>query len=218
LNAGTTVVDELDELTALIEYRPAVMQEALAQRDNIPAYWQGVFGYRKATHPCTFYATQGALRIAEFCAMYQKNIYQRPRPSQLSPNLMPPIVVPGHASFPSAHASESYTLSLTLAEIFRRADVLANLLLFPSVPAPVPLANPPPPPPPPAGSPDPLTRLAQRISRNREVLGLHYPSDSAAGLDLAQQIFTIMLNCPTIIGLMNAAATEWVSYTTGGPL
>jgi membrane-associated phospholipid phosphatase len=125
---------------------------------------------------------------------------------------MPPIVVPGHASFPSAHATESYTLSLTLAEIFHRANLLLPpLVAIPSVPDP-------PVDPPVAPPADPLTRLAQRVSRNREVLGLHYPSDSAAGKDLAEQIFPIIKNCPTIIGLMNAAAAEWCLYTSGGPL
>jgi len=168
--------------------------------------------------------TQGVLRIAQFCAMYHKNKHQRPRPSQLSPSLNPPVEVPGHASFPSAHATESYTLSLTLAEIFHRANQLNPALqVIPSVPDPPPV---PPAPPPLVLLADPLTRLAQRVSRNREVLGLHYPSDSAAGKDLAQQIFQILVGldnagnpvCPTINALIDAAAAEWRRYTSGGPL
>ena len=34
-----------------------------------------------------------ALRVAQFVAMYYKNRYQRARPSQLWPELMPPIAV-----------------------------------------------------------------------------------------------------------------------------
>jgi hypothetical protein len=39
----------------------------------------------------------------------------------------------------------------------------------------------------------PLQRTAQRIARNREVIGVHYPSDSAAGEKLAQMSFMILM-------------------------
>ena len=44
----------------------------------------------------------------------------------------------------------------------------------------------------------PLWRIAERIARNREVLGMHYPSDSEAGLRLAAQALPILLACPLI--------------------
>ncbi len=37
-----------------------------------------------------------------------------------------------------------------------------------------------------------LMALADRIARNREIAGLHFPSDSAAGANLARQIFVIL--------------------------
>jgi len=37
-----------------------------------------------------------------------------------------------------------------------------------------------------------LNALAGRIARNREIAGLHYPSDSLAGRNLAQEISTIL--------------------------
>jgi hypothetical protein len=59
-----------------------------------------------------------------------------------------------------------------------------------------------PPPPPPRVVPpkpwSPLQRMAQRIARNREVLGLHYPSDSAAGKLLAEESFKILMQCDSI--------------------
>jgi len=56
-------------------------------------------------------------------------------------------------------------------------------------------------------------RLAQRIARNREILGLHYPSDSEAGKKIAQESMGMFLNCPTVARLVEAAAAEWVIYT-----
>ena len=38
-----------------------------------------------------------------------------------------------------------------------------------------------------------LTRLAERVARNREVLGLHYRSDSEAGKNVAAQILPLLV-------------------------
>jgi hypothetical protein len=58
--------------------------------------------------------------------------------------------------------------------------------------------------------------MAQRIARNREVLGLHYPSDSKAGMTLAQMTFNILKQCKSIRdpqpphdGLFKQAKAEW---------
>ena len=50
--------------------------------------------------------------VALFVSMYYKGKYKRPRPSELCPALLPPIVVPGHASFPSGHATQARLMSL----------------------------------------------------------------------------------------------------------
>jgi hypothetical protein len=51
--------------------------------------------------------------------------------------------------------------------------------------------------------------MAQRIARNREVLGLHYPSDSAAGKELAHLSFEILKQCDSYKTLRDAATDEW---------
>jgi membrane-associated phospholipid phosphatase len=169
------------------------MAEALAQRTRLDVYFGGVFGFSRSSHPNTSYLLEGMLRIAQFQVMYHKAKHQRPRPSQLAPQLLPPIAVPGHASFPSGHATQAYSLQFALAEVFRLA-----VGVVPSA----------------AQANSPLGRLAQRIARNREVLGLHYPSDSEAGMDLARQTFDLAnsANCPTIKSLIAAAAQEWREY------
>jgi len=55
--------------------------------------------------------------------------------------------------------------------------------------------------------------MAQRIARNREVMGLHYRFDSKAGKLLAQESFTLLMECPSIDdpvnGIIVLARNEW---------
>ncbi len=50
---------------------------------------------------------------------------------------------------------------------------------------------------------------AMRIARNREIGGLHYPSDTAAGRLLARQIADSLLANPKFQQLVEAARSEW---------
>src|SRR3954453_5225625 len=76
----------------------------------------------------------------------------------------------------------------------------------------LPVAAPPPPPPPPLLDPvaelSPLRMMAGRIARNREVAGLHFPSDSLIGKKLADGSFSIMMERPAVNDLIAAARLE----------
>jgi hypothetical protein len=180
---AAAIKKELDELLELVEYRPGVLAEAMAQSAAFLDYWRGVLSFNQMSHPFTFDLAWVALRVGEFQAMHYKRIFKRPRPSHLSPSLMPPIDPPGHASFPSGHATEAYLLSLCLKKVM------------------------------PVAAKKPLNRLAQRVARNREVLGVHYPSDSAAGKELAAQTFALLMTCSTVKELIREARKEWAPRT-----
>jgi hypothetical protein len=177
---------EKRDLLAAMEFRDNLMSEALAQMDSFADYFQGALSFSRATHPCTHLLYQGAMRSAEFAVMHYKNKFQRPRPSQLWPELLPPIQVPGHASFPSGHATQANTVAKVLRTVAAR--------VVPSVD-------------------DVTNRLAQRIARGREVLGLHYPSDSVAGARLADEVAAAYMGCATVARLITAARQEWQAYT-----
>jgi hypothetical protein len=78
-----------------------------------------------------------------------------------------------------------------------------------------PVATAPDNPPPPHPGISPLQQMAARIARNREVIGLHYPSDSKAGRLLAQESFKILMQCPSISdptnGVIARAKKEWIA-------
>ncbi|WP_375415444.1 hypothetical protein [uncultured Bradyrhizobium sp.] len=202
--AQAAINAELDELVKLIEYRPGVMSEAMAQRTNPWAYFRGILMCSSASAPATHTLVEIASHIGQFQVMHYKMLYNRPRPSQYSPDLLPPIDVPGHASYPSGHATESLLIALCLEQVMPAAASTPTLLV--GGPAP---DNPPPPNP----GKSPLQQMASRIARNREVLGLHFPSDSKAGRLLAQQSFDILMQCPSLSdptnGLIARAKAEW---------
>ena len=179
--------EERRNLISLIEFRNGDLNEVISQMISFDAYFQGALGYTSATHPCTNFLVQGAMRAAEFAAMHYKNSFQRPRPSQLWPELMPPVQVPGHASFPSAHATQAHTVAAVLRQVASAVVLSAD---------------------------DITTRLAQRIARGRELLGLHYPSDTVAGECLAEDVAVAFLTCPTVSRLVTAAQNEWEAFAT----
>jgi hypothetical protein len=175
---GRSLREEIDELVDLIEYRPGVLSEALMQRDNMLDYWRAILSFSRNSHPATFELARAALKVAQFMAVHFKWHFKFPRPSQLSPALMPPIDPPGHASYPSGHATEAYLLSAVLKLVMpNEADTA-------------------------------LDRLAERVARNREVLGLHYPRDSEAGKVLAARVLPFFLACETVEGLLEEVQQE----------
>ena len=63
-------------------------------------------------------------------------------------------------------------------------------------------------------STSPLRRIALRIARNREVLGLHYSSRTAASKHLAERSFEIQTQCESFDdtdteSIVSKASEEW---------
>ena len=111
--------------------------------------------------------------------MHFKLMHQRARPSQICPTLFPPVPVPGHASYPAGHGLIARLTSIALME-FVPATLHAALL-----------------------------ELARIVGFNREIAGLHYESDTAAGIQVANQVLPILNDCPTYQLVRGHAAAEW---------
>jgi hypothetical protein len=182
------IKNELAMIKQLIPFRQGVMAEALAQRNGIVAYFQTLCGFTTLSHRRTSELCAMALAIGGFYVMRYKKMFDRVRPSTLCPELMPPIPVPGHAAFPSGHATESHLIAKLLNHVIKPDDHPAKQLLGP---------------------------MAHRIAINREVLGLHYRSDSVAGAALADEIMKIIDGAAGahIRMLCEEAAKEWPGGT-----
>lgn len=156
-----TVGNEITGLaTAAANERADALSEILSQSNEFISYFLNMMTARPGAYPGTTQVLAIAGLVGTFVAMYYKALYARPRPSQLCPALLPPIEVPGHASFPSGHSTQAHLMALCMN------DVLAGLPQQPTMT-------------------DDLWTLADRIARNREIAGLHYASDTAAGVAFA---------------------------------
>jgi hypothetical protein len=178
---------ELDMLEALMGYRDGVMSEAITQATSIIPYFQGLVGFTDASHPQTTNLCIIALNLGQFAVMLYKQQFNRPRPSQLRPALLPQFDVPGHASYPSGHSTESHLIAYVLRRVLEKYHPALEM----------------------------LHPLADRIALNREVMGLHYRSDSEAGKVLAERIDRVIGNVAgheTIIKqTLSDATKEWNS-------
>ena len=159
------IFSEAKELDRLVEYaefdRDDALPEIIAQKDEFISYFMGLLSATPASHPQTYRLMHLLNLIAAFTAMYWKSRYRRLRPSQIRTKLLPPMQVPGHASYPSGHATQGHLIAYGMRLV-----------------VPAPNAN--------------LIGLAERIARNRELAGLHYPSDTDGGVRLATKIFALI--------------------------
>jgi len=164
LNGSAQVQDEINWLvTAAAEERADALGEVLSQSDEFISYFLNLMTARPAAYPKTTRVLAMTSLIGTSVAMYFKGAYQRPRPSQLCPALLPPIEVPGHASFPSGHSTQSHLLALIMQKVLQGLPQGATMF-------------------------DDLWTLADVIARNREIAGLHYRSDTEAGIAIATTV------------------------------
>lgn len=102
-------------------------------------------------------------RICEEVGLRYKARYDVPRPSVVSPQLRPFLENPAHASYPSNHSFQSFSMAYVFSRVAPE---------HPGVPE--------------------LFRSAQRVAENREWAGIHYPSDTKAGKSLARMFTPIL--------------------------
>jgi len=122
---------------------------------------------------------QNILTTCEYVGLIYKSKFNRLRAHQFEPRLRPLLAVPSHEAFPSNHAFQCFSIAFAFNTI------------LPEHPA-----------------TEELTRIAQNVAENREWGGLHYPSDTSAGRDLARRFAPYLRDA--FSATFNAAHKEWV--------
>jgi membrane-associated phospholipid phosphatase len=175
---------EIDALVLAAETERAdALGEILSQDDGFVPEFLGLLGATPSTHPATGALMDAAMLVGLAAAQHFKQVNDRPRPAQVCAALRPPVEAAGHAAYPSGHATQAFLIVRSLEAAFAGKAMLGAL------PA--------------------LTALAARIARNREIAGLHYPSDGAAGRELADLLHAALQPVPSFGAIQQAAAAEW---------
>jgi hypothetical protein len=195
VNPATTA-SEITALTlAARDERAAAMGEILSQDVEFTTDFMALLAITPGSHPSTYRVLHIASLIGSYAVLYYKGLRDRPRPSQVCPALLPPVPMPGHASWPSGHATQAWLKALCMEHVL--AGVLSGTLTTGDLGA----------------VSSNLRTLATRIARNREIAGLHYKTDSDAGRTLADTIapFLTGMGAATWFGKAVAAAKdEWL--------
>jgi len=221
--AWNAIRTELVQLTLMMEDdRARYLAEAEAQADGLSDYMTAYIGASPGRHPWTFELVSAGLAIGNVAYLFYKAHFKRVRPSVLCPGLTPPFGPPAHPSYPSGHSFLGHFVALLLLQIPGLSQRFGIMDDPPSA-----VAGRPPKWADLNGDkaiPSPLLWLSQRLARNREVIGVHYPSDSMASRHLAAGIWDALLpnstnptivpriECPTLRLIIERAKAEWPVY------
>jgi hypothetical protein len=160
--------EELKRLARLAEdERADALGEIIDQDRGFIGYFMAAMSISPRSHPGTCRLLFTGSLIGAYVSLHFKGLHQRRRPSQRAPALLPPIEVPGHASYPSGHATQARLMAKCVEEALPTTQLKSQLG-------------------------DVIDTLAARIARNREIAGLHFHSDTVAGRALADDAFAIL--------------------------
>ena len=158
-------MQQLDLVATYSELREDRAAEVLSQLHGGSAFWASIIGMTSHRHRYTAELVDLAMSLATHVEMRIKHAMAVPRPVEMSPQIQPFIPTPGHASWPSGHATEAYLTCRLLQALLPNAPQYREQ----------------------------LERLAARIAVNRTVAGLHFPVDSAVGRLLGTSLAEFMV-------------------------
>jgi len=188
--------DYLIFLDRYADLRPDRVAEIMTQMGGALAFLSSIAFLHPARTPYTLELLAAALRLANFAEMRFKHTLACRRPNEFSAQVQPIILTPSHGSFPSGHATESFTMAVVLWEILKASGIEPYN----------------------TDSTDwgeQLARLAARVATNRTVAGVHFPVDSAAGAVLGITLgLYFVKRCDTTSPAYDAFEFDGTQYPT----
>lgn len=189
---------EVRKILDLAPEREERFMEVMDQDDADGAvnYWLGMLQISPARNPATYLMVRLGRRIGEHVVMCLKGYFRSPRPSQLSPAIVPMIDPPATPSFPAGHSVQAYLMSYLMA--YSLPNIPQQSLENPNT------------------AEGPLFDLAYRVSQNRIVAGVHFPTDIEAGKAVGIQCFKALTEVRSVwderTGLRAKVRTEFPQY------
>jgi hypothetical protein len=169
------------------------MAEILTQIDNQLAFIATITGLNLNHHRWTWEWLGAALSLVIPVEVRLKHALACRRPVAYSPQVQPVITTPGHGTYPMGHAAQIYMLVESLKVLLCLKDRPAQALQ--------------------------LELLAERVSINRVVAGVHFPIDAHAGRALGRAMARyFLMRCGLQVldapsgfgqGLQDGQAASW---------
>ncbi len=157
-----------------VEYWSALrserMAEILLETSNILLPMASVVDINPARRPHTIELLEAYYTTVAAVEMRFKNAMACRRPVEYSAQVQPMIQTPGHSSFPSGHATESFSFAFLLATLAEYRSGAGHGTKASAETA------------------DQLAAHAYRTTQNRVVAGVHFPVDNAAGEALGLRV------------------------------
>lgn len=182
-NSSQRTRAELDYLLQLQEDRTEEDIERIKTEIKLVGFVFDEMTYPEITDLKNRPRTAALAKAANFditIVMFQaKQHFNRVRPHFLEPRIKPAIPVPDHPAYPSGHSTQAYMWAFLLCELVK-PERHSSIL---------------------AG--------AKLIATDRELAGVHYPSDTALGRGIARRVVDLWMENPKFRTLVEAARTEW---------
>ena len=185
---GDTLENEFKDTMKMAALRNDRMAEILTQVTVPYPFFAMVLNLQPGRHRFTFEMMAAAFNFASAVGQRFKHRFRVVRPADRSSLIQPVLLTPGHSSYPAGHAAQCHLVKVILAQLL---DTLATLEIKSQ-----------------------LEALANRISENRVVAGLHFNVDNAQGKVLGEKLAGYFIDKSKVAGsglewLWRRAKDEW---------
>ncbi|WP_370311347.1 phosphatase PAP2 family protein [Sagittula sp.] len=152
--------NQLGFLRTYADLRGDRLSEIVMQTGDIQSFFALVGYMAPDATKWTLALNQAIYRLCTMIEQPLKHAFDVARPIAMTAKVQPIIQTPGHGSWPSGHATESFASATLLTRLFynRAFDPVQQI-----------------------ADGNELYRHAERIAMNRTVAGVHFPTDSMAG-------------------------------------